>query len=145
MKPAALPSLARAALSCARRTGTPQREAARVGFAVLLLAMLLFSQWMGMQHRIAHAGWINGHPAAMQAVDGAAPGDADDNAVPQDERKPHSCSLVDGTALADTVAVFLFIPPAPICTRALALWIAYQSWDAPLTRFFLSRAPPTVG
>lgn len=107
--------------------------------------MLLFSQWMGMQHRIAHAGWINGHPAAMQAIGGADEGILDGDTERHGTTKPHSCSLVDGTALADTVAVFLFIPPAPICTRALALWLAYQSWDAPLTRFFLSRAPPTAG
>lgn len=116
----------------------------RVVLAVLLLAMLLFSQWMGMRHRIAHAGWINGHPAVMQAADknpqGEIGGDQDG-----DSRKPHSCSLVDGTALADTVTVFLFLPPMPDCVKVLALWLAYQSWDAPLTRFFFSRAPPLIG
>jgi hypothetical protein len=145
VKPAALPSLARAAHVCARRSGSPQRDAARVGFAVLLLAMLLFSQWLGMQHRIAHGGWVDGHPAALQAIGGSTPDATDGSAALPDERKPHSCSLVDGTALADTVAVFIFMPPAPVCIKALALWIAYQSWDAPLTRFFFSRAPPVAG
>jgi hypothetical protein len=136
--------IARAALACARRRGA-RREAARSGLAALLLAMLLFSQWLGMQHRIAHASWVNGHPAALQAIDGSAQDEIDRGTDRQHERKSHSCSLVDGTALADTVAVFLFIPPAPMCTRVLALWIAYQSWHAPLTRFFFSRAPPVAG
>lgn len=145
MKPAALPSLARTALACARHSGTPRRDTARGGFAGLLLAMLLFSQWLGMQHRIAHAGWVNGLPAAMQAAGAIDQGTFDSDTERHRTNKPHSCSLVDGTALADTVAVFLFIPPAPVCTLTLALWTAYRSWDAPLTRFFLSRAPPAAG
>jgi hypothetical protein len=142
LKPAALPLIARTAHRCAR-AGSARHDAARVGFAALLLAMLLFSQWLGMQHRIAHAGWIDGHPAAMQAADVQVQGAL--GTTDSDGRKPHSCSLVDGTALADTAAVFLFLPPAPDCIKVLALWLAYQSWDAPLTHFFFSRAPPAIG
>jgi len=106
--------------------------------------MLLFSQWMGMQHRIAHAGWINGQPAALQSAS-VNSADADIATGEHEGRKTHSCSLVDGMALADTLTPFLFLPPAADCAKVLALWLAYQSWDAPLASFFLSRAPPANG
>jgi hypothetical protein len=149
VKPATLPSIARIARRCAD-SGEPARfDLARAGWTALLLAMLLFSQWMGMQHRIAHAGWINGQPSAMQfaAVDVSDTGaDAGEFANGGHEgRKQHSCSLVDGTALADTLTSFLFLPPPADCAKVLALWLAYQSWDAPLNSFFLSRAPPAIG
>lgn len=107
--------------------------------------MLLFSQWMGMQHRIAHAGWIDGHPPGLQS---GHPSGQNDIGADGGERKlhaPHSCSLVDGTALADMAPSFFFLPPAADCAQVLALWLAYRSWDAPLTSFFLSRAPPAIG
>jgi hypothetical protein len=121
-------------------------DIARSGFAALLLAMLLFSQWLGMQHRIAHAGWVDGHPPAPQLIDRLAPDDVGADIV-SGERKlhaQHSCSLVDGTALADTAPSFVFLPLPPDCVKVLALWLAYQSWDAPLISFFLSRAPPAI-
>jgi hypothetical protein len=120
-------------------------DIARSGFAGVLLAMLLFSQWLGMQHRIAHAGWFDGRPPAMQSTDLPDPNDIGSDGEERKLHAPHSCSLVDGTALADTVASFVFLPLSADCAKVLALWLAYQSWDAPLISFFLSRAPPAIG
>ena len=103
---------------------------------MLLMVVVLFAQWMGMRHRIEHAGWINDRPAVMQIAEQTA-----DEAQP-DNGKAHSCRLFDDATLAATVTTLPFVLPLQINVRVLALWLAFTSWDAPLTHFFFSRAPP---
>jgi hypothetical protein len=116
-------------------------------FIALLIVVVLFAQWMGMRHRIEHAGWINNHaPTALAfSLDVDEQNDAQDTAKISSQvgsKSHHSCALFDGTALADTVAIIPLTLPPPACAKVLALWLAFTSWDAPLTRFFSSRAPP---
>jgi hypothetical protein len=117
------------------RAAARRPDSARLYFAALVVA-LLFSQWMGLQHRILHAGWVNGKPAATAMAGQDRQVDAYGHA------KSHSCALFDGITLAATAAVFVPALPVVSCAKVTALWIAYKSWAAPLTRFFSSRAPP---
>jgi disulfide bond formation protein DsbB len=107
-------------------------------FLALLIVVVLFAQWMGMRHRIEHANWVNSQPPAGQ-IDAR---NGQDDFGEQTNGHKHSCTLFDGTALADTVAIIPLTLPPPTCPKVLALWLAFSSWDAPLTRFFFSRAPP---
>jgi hypothetical protein len=116
-------------------------------FIVLLIIVVLFAQWMGMRHRIEHAGWINNHAPTASAfsLDADELKDAQGDAQTSSNagnKSHHSCALFDGTALADTVAIIPLTLPPPTCAKVLALWLAFTSWDAPLTHFFSSRAPP---
>lgn len=96
-----------------------------------LMAAVLLSQWIGLQHGIKHAGWQQ-HGAMAQAG-------TDNNST---DGTHHSCIAFDAATLADSA-------PVPACTaltipgaQVLALWIAFASWDAPVTFYFSSRAPP---
>jgi len=106
---------------------------------VLLVLAVLFAQWMGMRHRIEHAGWINDRPATSQqtALDPDVQIDKQTG-----QKSHHSCLLFDDATLGNTIAIIPLTLPPPTCARELALWLAFTSWDAPLTRYFSSRAPP---
>jgi hypothetical protein len=109
-------------------------------FAAVLIALVLFAQWMGMNHRIEHADLVNGrhtvlHVAASQTANADLP-------VEYAGDKSHSCTLYDGVALADSAPPLFFLPVLQTGVRILALWAAHASWDAPLLCHFSSRAPP---
>lgn len=101
----------------------------RAALAALLLVALLFAQWAGLQHRIAHAGWLSFQPAATAQFDGG-------------ESAQHSCAAFDAATLADNIHTVALRTPLLTSAPVLGLWIAFASWDAPLTRYFSSRAPP---
>lgn len=111
----------------------------RSALSALLLALaLLFAQWLGLAHRIEHAGVAQ---AAQQAQVDESSRQAD---ASYDKSLNHSCSLLDAAALASVLhspAVSLAVLPG---AQVLALWVAFASWDAPFLRFFCSRAPPLV-
>ena len=110
----------------------------RLCFAALLVALVLFAQWMGLRHRIEHADWgsIQQHQMEEHATAAAELEYAGD--------KSHSCILFDGMALADSAPLLPFSPVLQTSVRVLALWAAYISWDAPLLCHFSSRAPPAA-
>ena len=101
----------------------------RSAIALLLAAALLFAQWTGLAHRIDHAPLTG-----MQAQAGET--DHHDTDV------HHSCVAFDAAAVADAIHLPPFIAPLLASAHVLALWAAFQSWDAPLVRHFSSRAPP---
>ncbi|HEX7635650.1 MAG TPA: hypothetical protein VF427_10275 [Noviherbaspirillum sp.] len=94
--------------------------------AVLLALVLLFAQWCGLSHRIAHAP----HLSAIVA---------DDNG---DAHAHHSCTSFDAAAAGDTIHLAPFVAPLLTSAHTLALWAAFISWDAPPVPYFSSRAPP---
>lgn len=110
----------------------------RLCFAALLVALVLFAQWMGLRHRIEHADWgsIQHHQMEERGTSVAELEYAGD--------KAHSCILFDGMALADGAPLLPFSPVLQTSVRVLALWAAYISWDAPLLCHFSSRAPPAA-
>jgi len=110
----------------------------RLCFAALLVALVLFAQWMGLRHRIEHADWGSTHHLSHQLEEL-------DKATAELEYagdKSHSCILFDGMALADSAPLLPFTAVLQTSVRVLALWAAYISWDAPLLCHFSSRAPP---
>lgn len=97
--------------------------------AFLLAAVLLFAQWSGFAHRIDHAPLAG---VQMQS----------DEADGHDTEPNHSCVAFDAAAVADAIHIPPFVAPLPANAHVLALWTAFNSWDAPLVRHFSSRAPP---
>ena len=101
---------------------------------LLLLCCLLAAQWLGLGHRVAHAGWN----AAGQAVEETTFSGSKTNDI--DLR--HSCAAFDEA----TLPALLTTPPyrAPLLPAAsvLALWTAFLSWQQPFSCHFQSRAPP---
>lgn len=91
---------------------------------------LLFAQWMGVQHRIAHAGPLHEHAHASSAH------------TYDDRDADHSCAAFDAATIGDSVHMNPFVSPLITSAQVLALWAAFISWDAPLTAYFSSRAPP---
>lgn len=111
----------------------PRNRSKRFVLVCLLTLAMVFAHWQGLSHRIAHASQYSG--AANSLADGT-PAGSDQKA------QQHSCLAYD----AATVAPALHTPPciAGILPggRVLALWAAFDSWDAPFTPYFSSRAPP---
>ncbi len=94
-----------------------------------MLCCLWSAQWLGLGHRVAHAGFND----AAQAVTATTGIDVD---------LRHSCAAFDEA----TLPALLNTPPyaAPLLPGAsvIALWSAFSSWQQPFTCHFLSRAPP---
>lgn len=101
----------------------------RTAAAFLLAAALLFAQWSGLAHRVDHSPLADTH---------AQSGDAEDH----DTDSNHSCVAFDAVAVADAIHLPPFAVPLPTSAHVLALWTAFESWDAPLVSHFSSRAPP---
>ncbi|RJG04338.1 hypothetical protein D3878_09940 [Noviherbaspirillum sedimenti] len=108
---------------------------------LLLVLALLFAQWLGLAHRIEHAGLAQPAQTVQLAQAGQASLQTNAN---YDKSLEHSCALFDATALAaalNSPPVSLAVVPG---AQVLALWLAFASWDAPFLRHFSSRAPPPV-
>tara|TARA_R110001599_G_scaffold64023_4_gene179333 strand:+ start:11786 stop:12163 length:378 start_codon:yes stop_codon:yes gene_type:complete len=107
-------------------------------FAALLIAVFLFAQWAGWQHRVIHADWdtLSSTLVSTETTDWHA-----DTHQYQGE-KSHSCLLFDAATLACSAPANLFSLPLQTGANILALWQAFSSWDAPPLRVFASRAPP---
>lgn len=115
----------------------PNAKPAHIVLTLLLVMALLFAQWAGLRHRIAHGGGQNGTRHALSA---SGPG----LWIDWSGKARHSCAAWDAAALADTAGTVAFIAPILPNVHVLALWTAFASWDAPLVCHFLSRAPPRV-
>ena len=122
-----------------------------MGLALALAAMLLFSQWLGLLHGIAHAGWpeharvssvTSFNAALFNYVDVSAGSHADAKHHAAHEKSHHSCVEYDAAAGAAGIHAAFFSPPLIPGTQVLALWQAFASWDAPVVCHFSSRAPP---
>jgi hypothetical protein len=126
----------------------------RMGLALALAAMLLFSQWLGLLHGIVHAGWPEQAQASPAATFSAAlfnyvdvsadkaPNPADGKHHAAHEKTHHSCVEYDAAAGAAGIHAGFFSPPLIPGAQVLALWQAFASWDAPAVCHFSSRAPP---
>jgi hypothetical protein len=104
--------------------------------ATLVLA-LLFAQFAGLQHRIAHSG-RQGDPSFSQSQAGSDTGDTGKT------NDTHSCVMFDAATLAATVNATPCVPLLAAGAEALAQPVVPASWNAPVFHHFLSRAPPLV-
>lgn len=137
----------------------PRAAAAQVGTgagrrmagALLLALALLLSQFLGLLHGIAHAGWPPAIEQAAQASFNAALFNYIDDEPAETHAKlqlhqgshhHHSCVDYDAASGASGIHVNFFSPPLIPGARLLALWQAFASWDAPVVCHFSSRAPP---
>lgn len=114
------------------RIHSPASPLRSVLAALLLLAMLA-GQWTGLEHRVRHGG---GAPAMHERA-GAA-----DHGQNADEGYAHSCQLFDAATLGATIHTAFFSAP---CDRAAEDWRLPrppESWLAPFSAYFSSRAPP---
>jgi hypothetical protein len=102
---------------------------------VLLGLLLLFAQWTGLQHRIAHFGIATSslHDTAIVVDDDAA------------THLHHSCVLFDAAALGITMHSPFFQPPCLHTGANTSQDHPESSWDAYFVSHFSSRAPPFNG
>jgi hypothetical protein len=140
----------------ARPSGVAVRRSrsGRMGLELALAAMLLFAQWLGLLHGIAHAGWPEQAQASSVASFNAAlfnyvdvssekvVNSADGKHHAAHDKLHHSCSEYDAAAGAAGIHAGFFSPPLIPGAQVLALWQAFVSWDAPAVCHFSSRAPP---
>jgi hypothetical protein len=104
-----------------------------------LVMALLFAQWLGQMHRIAHEGLrtaqaetsTNNSTSIVQLV--AHLGDSG-----------HSCAAFDAATLSAGICTASVAMPVLPNDHELALWIAFASRSTPFTAHFHSRAPPAA-
>jgi hypothetical protein len=111
----------------------PRLRSAPYVIALMLTLAMVFAHWQGLAHRIAHASQ---YPAA--ALDVGANG----SAAAHQKALPHSCLAYDAATVAPALHTPACTSAALPAVRVLALWAAFDSWDAPFTPYFSSRAPP---
>lgn len=105
---------------------------ANTALPVILGLLLLFAQWTGLQHRIAHFGLATSsmHAAAISADDDAA------------AHLHHSCVLFDAAALGITMHSPFYLSPCMRTGANTSRDHHESSWDAYFVSHFSSRAPP---
>ena len=118
--------------------------AGRSSLVLLMLCCLMAAQWLGLGHRIAHAGLqLAGSSAQAAHVIKAARVAADGAAEAERYTDPlHSCAAFDDPTLPAALATPPYMPPVLPGAAVLALWTAYASWQQPFHCHFSSRAPP---
>lgn len=109
----------------------------RSALTLLVLCCLLAAQWLGLGHRIAHAGWQLAGPAQV-AKFGAADSQRQSPAIDPS----HSCAAFDDATLPAALSTPPYVAPLLPGVAVLALWSAYASWQQPFHCHFSSRAPP---
>jgi len=111
----------------------PRIRSTRYVIVLMLALAMVFAHWQGLAHRIAHA---SRHFAATAdaAKDGSAGADL--------KAAPHSCLAYDAATVSPALATPACTTAAIPAERILAQWLAFDSWNAPFTPYFSSRAPP---
>lgn len=113
----------------------PRIRSTRYVVALLLTLAMVFAHWQGLAHRIAHATQYTS-AALDTAVNGSA--------ASHQKTVPHSCIAFDAATVAPALGTpacnTAILPPV----RVLAQWTAFDSWHAPFTPYFSSRAPPVA-
>jgi hypothetical protein len=104
----------------------------RSTLVLLMLCCLLSAQWLGLGHRVAHAGWTAGGQLAKAAVFGSS----------SDIDLRHSCAAFDDATLPAVLTAPPYRAPLLPAASVLALWSAFLSWQQPFSCHFQSRAPP---
>lgn len=113
---------------------------------VLLLPALIFAQWVGLAHRIAHTGWDNAtHVRSIQLTKGAL--SAAENAPFFGEiegTKQHSCAAFDAITLGQCIHSTALLPVIFTTDAVVTTDLSIQQWHAIVELAFSSRAPPLV-
>ncbi|MFZ6744769.1 hypothetical protein ACO0LC_16225 [Undibacterium sp. JH2W] len=113
----------------------------------LLLPALLFTQWLGLAHKISHAGWAGNSANAGVVVAQAASQTAQAGSFlfgSQDENALHSCALYDAVSAADFLHQVQDVQQLQAGKALVTPSTAILSWLAALQVPFSSRAPPSL-
>jgi hypothetical protein len=102
--------------------------------ALLLTCSLLVAQWVGLQHRVAHA-WLQSSAPALDHADRSIQEAADKDLF-------HSCTLLDASTVGACIAGAGYTPPLQGNLSFSILILPLVSWQALFIRQFSSRAPP---
>jgi len=112
----------------------------------LLLPALLLTQWLGLAHKMSHAGWASNSTSAT-AIQPAAlsgsflsflPGNQDDG------NSLHSCALYDAVTAAEYLQHLPDVVTSHSGKAVIGSSTAILSWLAALQVPFSSRAPPSL-
>ena len=106
----------------------------RSALVLLMLCCLLSAQWLGLGHRVAHAGW--------SAAGQAAKATGANSSKSSDIDLRHSCAAFDDATLPALLTTPPYLAPLLPAASVLALWTAFLSWQPPFSCHFRSRAPP---
>lgn len=121
------------------RFGGPATSSRSVAQAVLLAAALLFAQWVGMLHRLDHAGGQAGGHSERQAQQTRA-----EAGYPGGSSAAHSCVVFDGVCLADLLPTAL-VDVAPVrLSHVQPILGDFASWSGRFSGHFQPRAPPAA-
>ncbi len=111
-------------------TARPHRRIAALG--VLLAISLLFTQWLGYAHAIAHAG---AQPELQSAAQ--TPADSFDHA-----KTAGACAALDALALGAGLQSAALPPLPAMAADAPVVLPPRAGWHRLFTAHFSSRAPP---
>ena len=109
----------------------------------LLLPVLLFTQWLGLAHKISHAGW-SGNQAPALVLQPAAQLGAFLFGSQDDGNVLHSCALYDAATAAEYLQHLPDALPSHSGKVVVGSRTAILSWLAILQVPFSSRAPPVL-
>lgn len=116
-----------------QQTKPYQQQRITLLLVVCLLFSLLFAQFLGLTHSIAHAP----QEGATQAAS------ADGKAARQLLHDTNtSCAAFDEACVGASLHTPTYSPPLLPGAAVLSLWVAFASWEQPFQRLFSSRAPP---
>ena len=112
----------------------------RSALVLLMLCCLLSAQWLGLGHRVAHAGWtgIGNITGTSQSFETSVFSGSKSSHI--DLR--HSCAAFDEATLPALLTTPPYLAPLMPAASVLALWTAFLSWQQPFSCHFQSRAPP---
>lgn len=99
----------------------------------ILTMSMIFAHWQGLSHRISHASQ---YPNSASSMAASIPDGSHQKAL------QHSCLAYDAATVAPALHTPTCIAGILPGIQVLALWSAFDSWDAPFTPYFSSRAPP---
>ena len=108
----------------------------RSALVLLMLCCLLSAQWLGLGHRVAHAGLVGA--GTSQSVETSVFSSGKSSHI--DLR--HSCAAFDEATLPALLTTPPYLAPRMPAASVLALWTAFLSWQQPFSCHFQSRAPP---
>ncbi len=110
----------------------PKTDRRHHWLALTLILSLLFSQWLGFGHAVAHG---NGSPEFRQATVKVA-------GLPDHQKASGACAALDAATLAAGLPTPDFIPALAVLTHGPVTLPLRAGWHRLFTAHFSTRAPP---
>lgn len=110
----------------------PRTDRRRLWLALMLMLSLLFTQWLGFGHAIAH---VNGLPEFSSAAPKT-------NGLPEHQKSSGACASLDAATLGAGVPVAAFVPALAALADGPIQLPLRSGWHRLFTAHFNSRAPP---